>query len=69
MFNKENLVFFLKVYQKGTTIGEPRNDTHEFQSNCIETNPKPLIPVSCERRRLSGVIIHIQEKSESTGNI
>jgi hypothetical protein len=55
--------------QKGTMMGEPRNETQAFQSNSIEPMPRPLTPVNCERTILFGLIIHIQEKRERTGNI
>jgi hypothetical protein len=57
------------IYQNGTTIGEPRNETQEFQSNSIAPIPNPLIPVNCERIILFGLIIHIQEKRDRTGKI
>lgn len=64
----------MKIYnrftnQNGTIIGEPRNETHAFQSNSIEPIPSPLTPVSCERTTFLGLIIHIQEKRDRTGKI
>ncbi len=61
--------FHIFTNQNGTIIGEPRNETHAFQSNSREPIPRPLIPVSCERITLSGLIIHNQEKRERTGHI
>lgn len=56
-------------HQKGTTIGEPRNDTHAFQSNSMEPRPSPLMPVNCETRRLSGLSMQIHENNDKTGQM
>jgi hypothetical protein len=66
MFPIERNIF---TNQNGTIMGEPRNETHAFQSNSNEPIPRPLTPVNCERITLFGLIIHAQEKRESTGKI
>lgn len=67
VFNKRKHQKFF--YQNGTTIGEPKNATHEFQFNSNEVNPRPLTPVTCETIILLGKITQNNEKYDNIGHI